>query len=252
MTARNAPQIFAPSRRLASRKRMLALQAAADAPRYLMDDMVEDVLDRIAFVRLEPSRALVIGDYTGALAAALAARGVTVTEVEPADGFDEESPFPDTGFDLIASLGTLDTVSDLPGALIHLRHALVSGGMVIASFLGAGSLPSLRATMLTADGERPAPRIHPQVDVRAGAQLLQRAGFVDPVADGRTIGVRFGSLERLVKDLRAQAGSNVIAEPGPTLGKAAARRAKEAFATQQKAGKTIEIFEIVTLTGWKR
>ena len=92
---------------------------------------------------------------------------------------------------------------------------------MIASFIGAGSLPALRAAMLVADGDRPAPRLHPQVDVRAGGQLLQRAGFADPVVDSRGLDVRFSSLERLVGDLRAQGLGNVLARSGPPLGKAA-------------------------------
>lgn len=230
---------------------MLALQAQPDAPRYLIDDMIEDVLDRIDFVRLAPAKALVIGDFTGGLRDALTVRGAVVSSAEPAHGFDEEAPFPEAGFDLIASLGTLDTVNDLPGALIHVRQALAPGGMALASFVGAGSLPGLRAAMLEADGERASPRIHPQIDVRAGAQLLQRAGFADPVADSRTLDVRFGSLSRLVGDLRAQGLSNVLCRPGPSPGKAALAKARAAFAAAGSDGRTSERFEIITLSGWK-
>jgi SAM-dependent methyltransferase len=246
------PTIFAPRRRIAARRRMLALQPRRDAARYLIEDMIEDVLDRLAFVRLEAKRALAIGDFTGALAADLGAQGAVVTAVEPARGFDEERPFPETGFDLVASLGTLDTVNDLPGALVHIRNALAPGGMMIASFAGAGSLPALRAAMLAADGDRPSPRVHPQVDVRAGAQLLQRVGLSDPVSDSRTLTVRFGSLDRLIGDLRAQGLTNVLARPGPALGRAALDRATAAFAEQAVEGRTSERFEILTLTGWRR
>ncbi|MCA8905069.1 MAG: methyltransferase domain-containing protein, partial [Hyphomonas sp.] len=247
MADKAPPVIFAPRRRIALRRRMLALQALPDAPRYLMADMVEDVLDRLSFLRLEPKNALVIGDYTGALAEALSDQGVVASCADPADGFDEELPFPSTGFDFIASLGTLDTVNDLPGALIHIRGALAPGGMAIASFMGAGSLPVLREAMLAADGDRPAPRIHPQVDVRAGGQLLQRTGFADPVIDSRPLDVSFGSLGRLVADLRAQGLSNTLARPGPPIGKAGLARARDAFAAAGQDGRTTERFEILTL-----
>lgn len=222
---------------------------AAEAPRYLIDDMVEDVIDRVGFLRVEPARSLVIGDWTGALAAALPGE---VVAAEPAAGFEEERPFSERGFDLIVSLGTLETVNDLPGALIHIRDALAPGGLMMASLLGAGSLPMLRAAMLVADGERPAPRIHPQVDVRAGGQLLQRAGFADPVIDARSLKASFRSLDGLVADLRAMGLSNVLARPGPALGKAARERAQAAFAAAGSDGRTVETFEILTLSGWKR
>jgi SAM-dependent methyltransferase len=221
-----------------------------DTPRYLIDDMVEDVVERLGFLRVAPNRSLVIGDWSGELAKALASDEVIT--VEPADGFDEERPFPFAGFDFIASLGTLDTANDLPGALIHIRNALAPDGLMITSFVGAGSLPQLRAAMLAADGDRAAPRIHPQVDVRAGGQLLQRVGFADPVADSRTLDVSFRSLDGLVADLRALGLSNVLARSGPPLGKAARERAREAFAAAGSDGRTTEHFEILTLSGWRR
>jgi len=252
MASQAPPLIFSPARRLAARRRMLALQKRPDAPRYLLDDMVEDVAERLAFLRHTPERALVIGDYTGGLAPLLAAQGAHVAEAEPADGFDEERPFPRSGFDLIASLGTLDTVNDLPGALIHIRNALAPGGLAILSFVGAGSLPALRAAMLACDGDRPAPRIHPQVDVRAGGQLLQRAGFSDPVIDSRALNVSFRALDGLVADLRAQGLGNVLARSGPPLMRAACTRAQTAFAAVGEGGRTLERFEILTLNGWNR
>jgi hypothetical protein len=106
--------------------------------------------------------------------------------------------------------------------------------------------------MLAADAERPAPRMHPMVDVRAGAQLLQRAGFADPVADYRTLRASFRSLDRLVADLRAQGLTSVLARGGPPLGRAALECARTAFAAAGDDGRTAERFEIVTLSGWRR
>lgn len=252
MPPRTPPRIFAPARRLAARRRMLRLQAEPEAPRYLLDDMIEDVQERLAFLRHRPARALLIGDIGGVLARSLRDEGTEVTSVEPGEGFDEEQPYPFSGFDLVASMGTLDTVNDLPGSLVHVRQALATGGLVIASFPAAGSLPALRKAMLAADAERPAARIHPLVDVRAGAQLLQRTGFSDPVADGRHLDVGFRSMARLVQDLRAQGHTNVLADAGPPLGKAAFARGMAAYSEQAEGGRTVERFEILTLSGWRR
>ncbi len=247
MTGTAPPRIFAPARRLAARRRALALQAAPDAARYLQADMAEDVIERLAFLRHVPQRALLIGMVDPLLAQHLHSLGADVTQTDPATGFDDELPFPDQGFDFIASLGTLDTVNDLPGALIHIRNALAPGGLALASFSGAGSLPTLREAMLAADGDRPAPRLHPAVDVRAGGQLLQRAGWANPVVDSRSLEVRFRSLDSLVADLRAQALTNVLASPGPALTRNQLATARAAFGSG-----TIERFEILTLSGWKR
>jgi SAM-dependent methyltransferase len=237
------PTIFSRARRAAARRRIARLQQAAGAARFVIDDIVDDMLERLAFLRHEPKRALVIGDWTGALATAL--EGAEVVEAE----VDEERPYPFGGFDFVASVATLDTVNDLPGALIHIRNALAPGGRAIASFVGAGSLPVLRRIMLAADGERPAARLHPMVDVRAGAQLLQRARWADPVADSRTLKVAYRSLDRLVADLRAQGLGNVLASHAP-LGKAGFDRARATFAAEaDEQGRVVERFEILALSG---
>ncbi|VWX51518.1 methyltransferase domain-containing protein [Novosphingobium sp. 9U] len=251
MASPTPPRIFDPARRIAARRRMLRAQEAPDAPRYLLDDMIEDVLERLAFLRHQPERALLIGDTAGVLGAQLESRGTHVISVEPARGFDEEAPFPVGDFDFIASLSTLDTVNDLPGALVHIRNALKTGGLMIASFPGAGSLPVLRSAMLAADGERPAARIHPLVDVRAGAQLVQRTGFANPVADSRHLDVAFRSFSRAVADLRAQGHSNVLVDRGEPLGKAARAQAEQAYRAAAVDGRTVERFEILTLSGWR-
>ncbi|BBC73079.1 methyltransferase [Altererythrobacter sp. B11] len=256
--ATTPPTIFAPARRLAARRRARALQRGSDAARFVLADMVEDIRDRLAFVRHEPRRALVVGDWTGELSDALAAGGAEVIRADPAPAgeevlLDEERPYPFAGFDFIASLATLDTVNDLPGALIHIRAALAPGGLAIASFAGAGSLPALRAAMLAADRERPAPHLHPMVDVRAGAQLLQRAGWADPVVDSHSLKVRYSSLGRLLGDLRAQGLGNVLASAPPPLSRAQLAEAEQAFAAQgDTAGRVTETFEILTLSGRRR
>ena len=257
MSVAAPPTLFSRKRSDAARRRALALQRHPTSARYIIDDMVEDVLNRLDFIRFEPKSALVIGDWTGSLAKALQARGCAVTTADPAGleqslPLDQERPFPFGPFDFIASLGTLDTVNDLPGALIHIRNALTADGMAIISLVASGSLPRLRMAMLAADGDRPAPRLHPMVDVRAGGQLLQRAGFARQVADGRGLDVRFGSLSSLISDLRAQALGNALADPAPPLTRAMLARAEEAFLeAADPDGRVTERFEILTLSGWR-
>ncbi len=251
MSVTAPPQIFSARRRELARSRSAQLQTHAEAARYLAEDAAEDILDRLSFLRHSPGRALVIGDQSGLLGAGLVRLGAVVTRADSL-GFAEEQPWPQTGFDFIASLFSLDRANDLPGALIHMRAALAPGGLAIAVIPGAGSLPVLRQIMLAADGDCPAPRLHPQVDVRAGGQLLQRAGYAQPVTDSRSVKVRFGTLRALVTDIRAQGLGNVLSDPGPALGKAALSRAKAAFAAAaDDEGRVTETFEILTLSGWR-
>jgi SAM-dependent methyltransferase len=245
------PRIFDPTRRRAARRRAVARQAEPGAARFVLEDMIEDVAERLSFIRQPPGEALVIGDRTGVLVRDLVAQGHEVMWRD-VDELDEELPYPMAGFDLIVSLGTLDTVNDLPGALIHIREALAPGGQAIAEFIGAGSLANLRSAMLAADADRPAARIHPMIDIRAAAQLLQRAKWADPVADCRTLRVAYRSFDRLVADMRDQGLGNVLHSHAPPLGKAAVERARAAFLKAAGPdGRVVETFEIITLSGRK-
>ena len=251
METRSPPRIFSRNRRKAGYRRALVRQSQRDAARYVLDDMVEDVLDRLEFMRFEPARVLVIGDWTGTLALSLRGRGSSVEEAAVGT-LDEELPLEGGPFDLIVSLSSLDRVNDLPGALLHLRAGLAEGGILIASLVGAGSLANLRRAMIAAEPERPAARMHPLVDNAAASALMQRALFKRQVVDSRSLEVAFRSLDKLVADLRDQGLGSSLASAPPPLGKLALDRAREAFLVgRNENDRVVETFEILTLTGWK-
>ncbi len=165
-------------------------------------------------------------------------------------GDEDRLPFADATFDLVVAAGTLDTVADLPGAFALIRRVLRPGGLFLGAFLGAGSLPTLRQVLREAEAERPAIRIHPQVEVRSAGDLLLRAGFRLPVADAETLTVRYASLVRLIGDVRGMAAANVLNDR-TALTRPALARAATAFNVRAEAdGRVSERFEIVFLTGW--
>lgn len=254
MASREVPRIFS-SRRARLRRERAWRATGEQAACFLLDDMVEDMIERLAFVRHRPERALVIGDLTGALAPHCRALGSEVVEADiaPLEGrtvIDLEAPYPDTGFDFIAVTSLFDAINDVPGALIHIRQALAPRGLALVSFVGGASLPRLREAMLAAEPERPAARVHPLIDPRAVPGLMQRAGWSDPVVDTHVLKVRYRSLARLVGDLREQGLASALADAPPPLGKAARARAQAAFAAHAEPdGRITETFEIVTLTG---
>lgn len=243
------PHIFDAGRLVARRHRAARRALRPGSANWLGKALAEDVSERLGFLRWDGSRALVAGLSHDRVAAELRRR---TGEVIEHDSLELDAPIASGPFDLIVSLAELDTVNDLPGALIHLRHALAPGGLLIAMLVGGGSLPVLRAAMLAADGERPAARIHPQVDARAASGLLQRAGFSRQAVDSHTLTVRYRSLRTLVADLRDQGLGSALADRAAPLGKAALARAEAAFAARAEAdAKVSERFEIVTLTAWR-
>lgn len=245
------PRIFSGTRQCAAFARAVNRQQYSNAARFLFEDMREEVKERLSFMRFEPQEALIIGDPTGLLAELVPS--LATHNHLPAGRWTAERPLDTRPFDLILHDTTLAFINDLPGALLHLRQALKPGGLFIASIVGAGSLPKLRAAMLAAEPERPYPRLHPQIDNRTASALLQRAGFAQQVVDSHTLTVRYSALPSLVADLRDQGLGNVLAERAPPLDRKAYKRAQEAFReAADPDGRVSERFEIITLTAWRR
>ena len=253
--------IFDRRLRRVRRDRAAARFAGAD---YLHRFAADDLLERLDFVRRPFAHALDLGCGESYLSTRLRERGIEVVAADAGFAFaraaggvqcDEDFlPFGDGLFDLVVSVGVLDSVDDLPGALLLIRRALRPDGLFLAAMAGAGSLPKLKAAMLAADEAEGAasPHIHPQIDVRAAGDLLMRAGFALPVVDAHGIDVRFPDLFALVGDLRAMAATNLLSARSRTpIGRFGVAAAAADFASRADAdGKTAERFEILHLLGW--
>ena len=243
------PTIFSQVRKLARRRRAEAIYDRYESEIFLIEHMADDIFERLSFMRHEGHKVLIdgLGDHlVGELPWDHPAEFHYVEEQD----LDQPSSHIAGTFDLVASVGTLDKLNDLPGALIQMRELLAPGGVVIASFVGGASLPKLRRAMFEAEPDRPAARMHPLVDPRSCPQLLGRAGWKDPVVDSYALTVRYGSLDRLVQDLRFHAMGSVLANPAPPLTREGRERARAAFLAQaDDDGKVSETFEIITLTG---
>ncbi|HEX8061719.1 MAG TPA: methyltransferase domain-containing protein [Allosphingosinicella sp.] len=228
---------------------------------YLHRLAADELIERLAFVKRNFRRALDLGCAGGYLTKRLRDLGIEVTPCDSGAAFaraaqgvqadEDRLPFADGAFDLVVSVGALDSVNDLPGALLLARRVLEPDGLFLGAFAGAGSLGRLKRAMLAADAVQggAAPRIHPQIDVRAAGDLLMRAGFALPVVDSQPVDVRFRSLLDLVRDLRAMGAANILAgrsrRPVGRLGLAAAMADFDSG-----ADKTAERFEILHLLGW--
>lgn len=222
--------------------------------------MADELLDRLGAVQRGFGRALSLGCLDGRVGWALRSRGMEVVSADPGFAFakaasgvqcdEDRLPFADESFDLIVACGGLDQVNDLPGALVLIRRALRPDGLFLAAFTGAGSLPRLKAALLGAE-DRAVARIHPQIDVRSAGDLLARAGFTLPVADGERVTVRYSSLFKSLDDLRGSASTNLLAGPVVPLTRSALARASQHFAEAADPDrKTAETVEIVYLLGW--
>ena len=190
----------------------------------ILRDAAERLLDRLDDTTRVFTRALDIGGR-GVVAPILRERGIETVSCDlspamaalnggPAVTADEEFlPFAPASFDLIVASLSLHWVNDLPGALIQLRQALKPDGLFLASLPALGTLAELRAALTEAETELTgglSPRVSPFPELRDCAHLLQRAGFVLPVADQEDIRLLYADPFALVRDLRAAGETNAV------------------------------------------
>jgi SAM-dependent methyltransferase len=254
------------------RQRRRRAAANLGAHDFLLTEVGERLVDRLADVTRQFPLALDLGCRDGLLARTLAGRGGIETLLQsdlsrrcaagarrhgPAFVADEELlPIKSQSLDAILSNLSLHWVNDLPGALAQIRDALKPDGLFLASMFGAGTLHELRACLMEAELAESggvSPRISPFAGLRDAAALLQRAGFALPVADSDTITVTYPDLFRLLADLRGMGEANLLLDrlKHPTRRTIFARAAAlyhERFADAD--GKMRATFEILFLTGW--
>ncbi len=241
----SAPQIFDPARRTALRARALALGAEQS---FLLQHMADELADRLACVTRSFDRTLVIGPIAVIADRILAGRESVIVAEPMLD--EERLGFIANDFDLILSAGTLDSVNDLPGALVQIRRSLKPDGLFLGTLFGAGSLATLKAALLEADGAMVRSHIHPQIDLQIMSDLMSRAGFALPVADIDTLHVRYSDWRRLVGDLREAGIGNALAGQRG-FARSLPEKLDSAWAAHADAnGKVQECFTFLQLSGW--
>ncbi len=170
---------------------------------------------------------------------------------------DEEwLPFKDASFDLVISCLSLHWVNDLPGTLVQIRRVLKPEGLFLGVMLGGETLKPLRDSLAAAELEIDggiSPRVSPFADVRDMGQLLQRAGFTLPVADGDRIVVRYADPMRLLSDLRGMGETNAVLSRRkvPLKRQTLLTAMAKLFEDHRDADGRVPVpFELIGLTGW--
>ena len=230
---------------------------------FLHERAFEDCLERLELIRRRFESALLLGcpnphwpdrlkEFVGSVDAAdpgplfaTAAGGTCMVE-------DQWNP-PEDAYDLILSIGTLDTVNDLPRALRVLHGTLAKNSLLIGAMAGGESLPQLRLAMHTADQAAggSSPHVHPRIEPASLSPLLSACGFLMPVVDVDRVQVSYETLGRLVADLRRMGATSILSQRSrkPLLREAKAA-AEAAFRSVGDGSRTHETFEILHFAGW--
>jgi SAM-dependent methyltransferase len=253
----------------ALQRRRLTRAIAAGAADFLLAWTTDDICERLRTVKRRFGHIADLGTPLPLLAEALAQDPeVRVTRLAPiftshaadailtAVGDEETLPFGAESFDLAVSALALQSVNDLPGALVQIRRSLRPDGLFVGALIGGGSLGELRQALGEAEAEvtgGTSPRVAPFADVRDMGGLLQRAGFALPVADSEPLNVRYADMFALMADLRAMGATNTLAErlKRPTR-RQVFLRAAQIYAQRfsDPDGRIRATFEVIFLSGW--
>jgi NADH dehydrogenase [ubiquinone] 1 alpha subcomplex assembly factor 5 len=250
------PDIFSRATRRRFRNRAFASDYDS---RWLTRLITTELVDRLSVIKRDFDRVLIIGNDGGELQRLIAPSGSLTHVADPSvrgaansNGVqcdEDRLPFADTSFDLVLAPGGLDTVNDLPGALVLIRRILRPDGLFLGAMAGAGGLDTLRTVIASVtDPNRIVARHHPQIDVRAAGDLLTRAGFALPVAESHYITARYPDLFRLIGDLRANAMTNALVARQPLRRDQVTQMAARFSAAGNP--KTEETFSLLFMTGW--
>ena len=242
-------------------------QAQAD---FLLARAAEDLRDRLAVVKRRFALAADFGSPGPHGAAALVEAGqvdcvIRIAPTKPSLGTGDFLPavgdlerlaVAEGRLDLAASLLALQTVNDLPGALIQMRRALKDDGLLIVAMVGGETLTELRQSLTIAEIEvlgGASPRVAPFVDVRALGGLAQRAGLALPVVDLDRAVVRYPDMFALFADLRAMGATNALhARSRKPLRREVLLRTAAVYAERfaDPDGRLRTTFDLVWLAAW--
>ena len=219
------------------------------------------MLERLDYIRLEPSRVLDAGSgpprpglrrrYPRATAIALdfslamlprpglLARLTGSKEVGVCADM-QALPLADEAVGLVWSNMALHWLGDPLPALREFRRVLAPNGLLMFSTLGPDSLKELRA----AAGER---RVHTFIDMHDLGDMLLATGFSAPVMDMELITLEYPDAGTLLDDLRRSGQTSARADrPRGLAGRAFVERLRRALGEKPKAS-----FEVVYGHAWR-
>jgi malonyl-CoA O-methyltransferase len=126
---------------------------------------------------------------------------------------------------------------------VEWRRVLNTDGLLMFSCFGPDTFKELRAAFAAADNE---PHTLPFVDMHDFGDMLVNAGFSTPVMDMETLTVTYGSVDKLLADVRAWGGNPLDTRRRGLLGRRTWQRVTDALEGMRRADGTIPLtFEVI-------
>jgi malonyl-CoA O-methyltransferase len=245
--------------------------AIYDEVAVLQHELGRRMLERLAFMRVQPRRILDLGCGTGrsseallrqypkaellALDFAVAMLGLTRRRgrwlrrprVLCADL--DALPLADSCVDLVYANAALQWSVDPQAAFAGIARVLRPGGLLIFTTFGPDTLHELRAAWAEVDGR---PHVHGFIDMHDYGDMLARAGLADPVMDVERMTLTYEDPLRLMREIKAIGAANVEVRRGRgLLGRQRLERVCAAYERFRRADGRLPVsYEVVHGHAW--
>ncbi|HEX5364211.1 MAG TPA: malonyl-ACP O-methyltransferase BioC [Gallionella sp.] len=254
-------------------------RAAADydAAAVMQREVCARMLERLDYIKLQPSRILDIGSGTGwgtrQLAerypsAQLVALDIAIGMLRNARGRSgwwqklfggakqgyvcadvEALPVAAASVDMVWSNLALQWCNDLPATFVELHRVLKVDGLLMFSTFGPDTLKELRRAFDGVDGHNHLNRFADMHDI---GDMLVRGGFAEPVMDMEYLTLTYEDVRGVLHDLKAIGAHNATSGRGQGLmGKQAWARLIDNYESSRSNGKLPATYEVVYGHAWK-
>ena len=157
---------------------------------------------------------------------------------------------------LVYSILGLNTINDLPGTFKQIYNSLKPKGLFIATFWGDGTLSPLAESLAYADEKILKglySRVFPFCDIKTLGSLMQRAGFIMPMADQEKLLKEYSCLKDLLYEIKSFNDKNILSVRPKHFTPKSIFKEAEAYLMRKKNNqeKISMPFNIIFVMGWK-
>ncbi|MGD8911066.1 MAG: malonyl-ACP O-methyltransferase BioC [Chromatiales bacterium] len=257
-------------------KHQARLAFSRAAPHYdevaaLQREIAGRMLDRLTYIKHQPTVVLDVGAGTGDATHALVRRYseaqvialdfalpmLQQTRKRPSTntrhpdclcGDAEQLPLADCSVDMIFSNATLQWCNDLPGTFKEFLRVLRPNGMLLFSTFGPDTLMELRASWAAVDGGS---HVSPFWDMHNIGDAMLQAGLAEPVVDVDRLQLSYADVPALMRDLKTLGAHNATQDrPRGLTGKGRLRAMFQAYEQFRKDGRLPASYEVVYGHAW--